>query len=171
MSLGTSQYVLEIGSVSVETFTGLVEGNLLASSELKVLPWQQRRAMTYNSSNLSLREVVEGLRDRSLASASWREVKSGVRYVLIYCPNFADNDLHLWLCTVEYTGEEWKSLWGELGRYPDLRFACVSQDEGIVISDDQLSPETFPWSEPSLLAAAVRSEFGSWVTREAVRST
>jgi hypothetical protein len=171
MSVVTSQYVLEIGSSSVETFTSIVERNLLASSELRVLPWQQQKAMTYSPSDLSLREVVEGLESRSFASASWREVKSGVRYVLLYCPNFADNDLNLWLCTVEYTGEEWKSLWGELGEYPELRFACVSQDEGILVSGDQLSPETFPWSEPSLLAAAVRSASGSWVTREAVRST
>jgi len=171
MSFGNSQYVLEIGSSSLETFTSIVERNLVASSELKVLPWQQQSSMMYSPSALSAHEVVRELQNRSLASASWQGTKSGVRYVLLYCPNFAGSDLSLWLCTVEYTGEEWKSLWRELEQYPQLRFACVSQDEGILVSDSQLAPSTFPWDEPSLLAAAVRSQSGEWVTRETLRFT
>jgi hypothetical protein len=98
-------------------------------------------------------------------------MKSGVRYVLLYCPHFAASNLSLWLCTVEYTDETWKAFWSELGANVAVRFACVSQEEGLLISDEQLSPDTFPWSDPSLLAAAVRSDSGAWVSREVALSS
>jgi hypothetical protein len=165
------QYVLEIGSPSLGVFSEIVQQNLLGSSGLQILPWAERESMAYSPSELSLREVMDGLVAQSLASAVWREMKSGVRYVLLYCPHFASCGLSLWLCTVEYTDETWKTLWQELEAYPDVRFACVSQDEGLFVSDDQLSPDTFPWSDPSLLAAAVRSVSGAWVSHESVPSS
>ena len=161
------QYVLEVGSPSLGLFSEIVERNLLGSSGLQVLPWAHRESMTFSPSELSLREVMDGLATQSLASAVWRDTKSGVRYVLLYCPHFAASGLSLWLCTVEYTDETWKTLWNELGAYQDVRFACVSQEEGLLLSDDQLSPDTFPWSDPTLLAGAVRSESGAWVSRAA----
>lgn len=160
------QYVLEIGSTSVKGFSEIIERNLLGSSKLQILLWEQRKSMTYSPSDLSLRDVLNGLVAQALASAVWRDVQLGVRYVLLYCPFFADSSLSLWLCTVEYTGETWRTLWSELGAYPDIRFACVSQEEGLLVSDEQLSPDTFPWSDPSLIAAAVRSPSGTWVSRE-----
>jgi hypothetical protein len=165
------QYVLEIGSSSLEELRQIVEFNLLGPSGLQVLPWVDRESMTYSSSDLSVSSVMEGLNGRSLASAIWRDVKAGVRYVLIYCPNFAASGLGLWMCTVEYTDETWGTLWGELGSHPSFRFACVSLEEGVLLSDGQLSPDNFPWSDPSLLAAAVRSETGEWVSREVALSS
>jgi hypothetical protein len=160
------QYVLEIGSTSLDVFGEIVEGgSLLGSSSAQVLPWGQRESMVYSPSDLSLGEVLNGLARQSLASAVWRDVQSGIRYVLVYCPHFADSGLDLWLCTIEYTDDTWKTIWNELDAYPDVRFACVSQEEGLLISDAQLSPDTFPWSDPSLLVAAVRSASGAWISR------
>jgi hypothetical protein len=165
------QYVLEIGSSSLEVFSDLIERNLLESSSVQVLPWVDREAMTFNPSELSLGGVFDALAHQALASAVWRDMKSGVRYVLLYCPHFAASNLSLWLCTVEYTDETWKAFWSELGANVAVRFACVSQEEGLLISDEQLSPDTFPWSDPSLLAAAVRSDSGAWVSREVALSS
>lgn len=165
------QYVLEIGSSSLGLFSEIVGRNLLGSSGLQVLPWVHRESMTFSPSELSLREIMDGLATQSLASAVWRDMRSGVRYVLLYCPHFAASDLSLWLRTVEYTDETWKTFWNELEAYQEVRFACVSQEEGLLLSDDQLSPDTFPWSDPILLVGAVRSESGAWVSRAAASSS
>jgi hypothetical protein len=160
------QYVLEVGSTSIDIFRKIVEQNVTGQSSLDILDWEHRESMIYAPSDLPVSAIMQGLSAQSFASAVWRDGGSGVRYVLLYCPHFSDSSLGLWLCTIEYTDETWRELWSELGAYPSVRFACVSQDEGLIISDDHLSPNTFPWSDRSLIVAAVRSASEAWVSRE-----
>lgn len=158
---------MEIGSTSLEALSNIVERSVAGQPSLHLLDWGHRESMTYTPSAIPLSDVLQGLTDQSIASAMWRDIGGGIRYLLLYCPRFSNSHLGLWVCTIEYTDEAWKSLWDELGTNPSFRFACVSQDEGLVVSEDQLSPDTFPWSDQSLLAAAVRSASGKWVSREA----
>jgi hypothetical protein len=158
---------MEIGSTSLESLSNIVERSLAGQPSLHLLAWEHRESMTYASSAIPLSDVIQGLAAQSFASAMWRDIGGAIRYVLLYCPHFSNSSLGLWVCTVEYTTDAWTVLWDELGTDPNLRFACVSQDEGLILSDDQLSPDTFPWSDRSLLAAAVRSVSGEWVSREA----
>jgi hypothetical protein len=163
------QFVLEIGSTSLESLRTIVERNLTEQSSLHVLAWEHRESMTYTPSAIPLSDVIQGLAAQSFASAMWRDIGGAIRYMLLYCPHFSNSNLGLWVCTVEYTTEAWTVSWDELGTDINLRFACVSQDEGLILSDDQLSPDTFPWSDRALLAAAVRSASGEWVSREAAK--
>ena len=161
------QYVMEIGSTSLESLSNIIERSVAGKPSLDVLAWEHQEAMTYVPSVLPLSEVTQRLAAQSFASAMWRDIGGGIRYVLLLCPHFSGSSLSLWVCTIEYTAETWKALWDELGTNPSLRFACVCQDEGLIVSEDQLSPDTFPWSDRSLLAAAVRSDSGEWVSRGA----
>jgi len=160
------QYVLEIGSTSLDVLGKIVEQTITGQASIDILEWECRESMVYTPSDLPMSAILQRLSAHSFASALWRDVGSAVRYVLLYCPHFANSSLGLWLCTVEYTDETWRALWSGLGAYPSVRFACVSQEEGLIISDDQLSPDTFPWSDRALIVAAVRSASEAWVFRE-----
>ncbi len=71
--------------------------------------------------------------------------------------------------TIEVTVEEWQFVWDALLDKPGLRFVCVAREEGIEVSNQQISPETFPWDVDGLLAAAVRTdEHSEWTRRVAI---
>jgi hypothetical protein len=68
--------------------------------------------------------------------------------------------------TVEVTGPNWKDIWNLLLAKSDLRFVCVGMEEGIELTDEVLSPETFPWNAWPAVISALRSNDGTWVVKE-----
>jgi hypothetical protein len=165
-----SQLVLEIGSTTIDILKNILEENLMGPTSSDVLTWQERDSMTYSRSDLPVSEVLRQLDEQLLASAVWKNGRSGVRYVLAFSPEFSINNLDLWLCTVEYTDETWTGLWDKLSEDPNVRFACVCEDEGLILTADQISPEMFPWSDSSLVVAGVRSKEGIWVSHQPLSS-
>jgi hypothetical protein len=155
---------MEIGSTSLEALCDIAASFIKGYSSLTVLTQKDQYSGNYIPSTIGMGEVIHGLSAEFLVSAAWSDLELGVRYVLLWCPNFGETRLGLWVCTVAYSSENWQELWGKLEASPSLRFACVCREEGLSITDDQLSPDTFPWSDPSLLAAAVRSDSGEWIS-------
>lgn len=112
--------------------------------------------------------TLHSLQDGTLAAASLRTSTSGIRSVLLMAPNPFGHGLSRWMGSIDFTtpAQHWRDLWSEVLSRGTLMAASLSLDDGIELSDDQLSVDTFPWEESRLVIAAVRAPNGAWVTRE-----
>lgn len=123
-------------------------------------------AMCYSETAKTLDEVAVDLQAGSVASAIIRTSDPRIRYALITSPKIHVPPLGLWMGTIEIQVEDWSFVWDALVRQSGLRFVCVGLEEGVELSDDQISGETFPWHETGLLAAAVRDDTqADWIQR------
>lgn len=117
-------------------------------------------------------DVVEAifrkLADGQIASATFRTKSEGVRYGLILQPRYNGQNLSMWMGTLELTTEDWRRYWDALLRFEALAFVCVGDEEGVELTDDDLTVSSFPWDEWPMLAGALRGGEGAtgWVMRE-----
>lgn len=112
--------------------------------------------------------TLRSLQDGTLAVASVRTSTPGIRFALLSAPNIFGGRLSHWLGTIDFTApaQNWRSVWSTALLHERLVAASLSLDDGIGVSDDQLSVDNFPWEEPRLVIAGVRAANGVWVTRE-----
>lgn len=118
------------------------------------------------------KEAIDDLSRRfataQIRSVTFRTESESVRYGLILAPHCWGQDLSMWMGTVELTDEDWRQCWDVLLRHDSLAFVCAGNEEGVELTDDQLTIASFPWDEWPMLAAALRTEGDDrgWVTRE-----
>jgi hypothetical protein len=112
--------------------------------------------------------TLRGLQQRTLAVASIRTSKPGIRSALVMAPNIFGGPLSQWMGSVDFTvpAQDWRRLWSTVLGQEGVVAASLSLDDGIELSDEQLSVDTFPWQESRLVIAGVRAANGAWVTRE-----
>jgi hypothetical protein len=112
----------------------------------------------------SLRRLREG----TLAAAIIRTSTPGIRFGLVTAPNVFGGRLSQWVGTVDFAApaQDWRTVWSTVLRDERLLAASLSLDDGIELSDEQLSVDRFPWEESRLVVAAVRGADGTWMTRE-----
>jgi hypothetical protein len=108
------------------------------------------------------------LQDGTLAAAILRTSTPGIRLALLTAPNIFGGHLSHWVGTIDFTApaQNWRSVWSTALHHERLVAASLSLDDGIDLSDDQLSVDKFPWQESRLVIAGVRAANGAWVTRE-----
>jgi hypothetical protein len=106
--------------------------------------------------------------DGQIVAATFRTESEGVRYGLILKPCYGGQDLSMWMGTVEVTTEDWRRYWDALLQFGSLAFVCVGDEEGVELTDGNLTVASFPWDEWPTLAGALRAGDGGtgWVIRE-----
>ena len=120
-------------------------------------------------------EAIEAISQKfehgEIVSATFRTESEGVRYGLITAPHYNGQRLSMWLGTVELTAIDWRSYWNALLRLDGLMFVCVGDEEGVELTDDNLTLASFPYNQWPMVVGALRNEQSgpSWVIRE--RST
>ncbi len=159
------QYVLEFGAAELVPVVEVLV-SLMGSPDIIEVAANQPDGPKYGRTAEELSKVVDDLRDGRLMSAILRSQAPDVRYGLIIRPHFFGQQLSLWMGTIESTSPDWKPMWRAVLSNDQLRFACIGSEEGVELSDDRLSVDTFPWQEWPMIIGALRSGGGSWVIKE-----
>jgi|SRR5579872_5706646 len=163
------QFVIEFGAERLETVSAAIKANLV--EPLRISIDSSESEMSYSDTTETLDEVITELAAGSVRSAIIRTSDPRIRYGLITSPRVHVPPLTLWMGTIELGVDDWNFVWDALLRQSGLRFVCVGLEEGVEVSDEQMSPETFPWDVDGLLAAAVRSDVKSeWTRRPAIHA-
>jgi hypothetical protein len=161
------QFVIEFGAEQLESVASAIKATV--AEPLRISIDSEESEMSYSATARTLDEVATDLATGSVPSAIIRTTDPRIRYALITSPRIHVPPLALWMGTIEVTVEEWQFVWDALLDKPGLRFVCVAREEGIEVSNQQISPETFPWDVDGLLAAAVRTdEHSEWTRRVAI---
>ena len=115
-----------------------------------------------------LDSTLRSLQDGTLAAAILRTSTPGVRLAVLSAPNVFGGRLSQWVGPIDFTApaQNWRPIWSTALRHERVLAASLSLDDGIELSDEQLSVDKFPWQESRLVIAAVRAANGAWVTRE-----
>lgn len=159
-----SQYVIEFGAETVRAIAEAITRVLLAPYDISVD--EPQRECNYVSVDKPLSLVIDDLEKGAVASAIIRGRDERIRYALITRPRFNKSKLSKWMGTIEVTFEDWSFAWESLLEQNDLLFVCVGEEEGVELSDEQLGPDAFPWTQWPLLIGAIRSRADrQWVTR------
>ena len=111
--------------------------------------------------------LSQKLTDGEVVAVTFRTGSKVVRYGLILRPRYRGQDLSMWLGTVELGTEDWRRYWDALLRCDALTFACVGDEEGVDLTDNDIAVDAFPWGEWPMLVGALRAGEGGtgWVIR------
>jgi hypothetical protein len=121
----------------------------------------------YIPTNDTLESAEAKLARREISAFSVHPREGMVRYALILKPYFEGQSLSLYLGTIEYTGRDYEPIWDLLLATAGLTFVCLGLEEGVELTDTQLTLETFPWGEWPVVIAALRDTgSGLWTTRK-----
>ena len=168
-----AQVVIEFGSATLgpvlDAMVSLIDQPSVLEMELR-----SGGGLTSPATKGAIEALSQKFTDREIASVTFRTETNEIRYGLILEPRFNGQDLAMWMGTVELTTEEWRPYWDKLLRFDGLAFVCVGDEEGVELSDQNLTVSSFPWNEWPLMAAALRGNEGQgsdWVVRERVGST
>lgn len=159
------QLVFEFGS---HEFRPVVEAIRRAIGEIpydiQCLP---ATGTDYIPTNDTLESVEAKLARTEISAFSLHPREGMVRYALILKPHFEGNSLSQYLGTIEYAGRDFWPVWDLLLKTPELTFACLGFEEGLELTNAQLTPKTFPWGDWPVVIAALRDAgSGLWTTRK-----
>ena len=158
------QFVVEFGAQQLRFVAEAIKLNLAEPSRISID--SADREMSYADTAKTFDEVLNDLAGGTVASAIIRTSDARIRYALITSPRTHVPPLTLWMGTIEISVENWTFAWEALLKQTGLSFVCVGLEEGIELGDEQISPGTFPWSAPGLVAGAVRTDPQSdWTQR------
>lgn len=123
----------------------------------------------------ALDAIPQRFADRKLSSVTIRTDAVGIRYGLVMEPHFSGQGLAMWMGTIELTANDWRPYWDRILKFEGLVFACVGDEEGVELSDQELTVDSFPWDRWPLLVGAVRHSTGGeeleWLIRERASGT
>lgn len=160
-------YVLQIigGDLSEIAETML---SLIGTPEQIEVARNESSGPSYVPAAKDLEGTLRSLQDGTVGAAILRTSTPGFRLALLTAPNVFRGLLSQWVGTLDFTtpAQDWRKVWSTALRHDGLRAASLSLDDGIELSNEQLSVDTFPWQESRLVIAAVRAADGAWVTRE-----
>lgn len=121
----------------------------------------------YIPTNDTLESAEAKLATAEISAFSVHPREGMFRYALILKPYFEGQSLSVYLGTIEYTERDYEPIWDLLLATPGLTFVCLGLEEGVELTDAQLTLETFPWREWPVLIAALRDAgTGLWTTRK-----
>lgn len=161
-----SQVVIEFGS---PTFGPVFDAVLSLIGRPTAIDTESRSGGrgTFPATKDALEAIAKKFADGQIASATFRTESGGVRYGLILEPRYNGQDLSVWMGTVELTTDDWRPYWDALLLFDALAFVCVGEEEGVELTDGNLTVDSFPWDEWPLLVGALRAEGGSrWLIKE-----
>lgn len=162
-----AQYVIEFGAEKLRFIGEAIRASLAEPHEIVIDSTQNE--MSYADTGKTLCEVLEDLEAGIVRSAIIRNSDPRIRYALITSPKVHVPGLTLWMGTIEVGVENWRFIWDLLLRQFGLKFVCAGAEEGVELSDEQISPGTFPWTAHHLIVAAVRmDDHSDWVVRDRV---
>jgi hypothetical protein len=158
-----AQYVIEFGSENIGPVAHSIQQCLDRPYELVACDLHHELAP--GEVRGSLADILKGLESGHLGSVTLRNGDARIRYALITSPRLDGCTLNLWIGTIEVGVEDWRFVWDQLLLHDGLKFVCVGAEEGVELTDGQITAETFPWSEWPLVVGAVKTPDGEWVIR------
>jgi hypothetical protein len=168
---GTSEaggfYVLQVIAEDLSAITESVFPMIGVPERIEVAV-NEPDGPNYVSAPADLDATLRSLQDLTIAVVSLQTSTPGIQNVLLMAPNILGGRLSRWMGSIDFTtpAQNWGSVWSIAIRNTPLVAASVSLDDGIELSDEQLTYEKFPWQEPRLVIGAVRAANGEWITRE-----
>ena len=162
-----AQYVFEFGGADLAAVADALTSWLGIPASIEVAK-EQPGGPDYQPTSDGLPNVLDRLRTRALSSAILRSGKPDLRYGLILAPHFNGQPLSQWMGTLESTDSDWKPMWDTVLKNDRLQFASLGFEEGVDLTDDHLTVDTFPWNEWPMVIGALRDADGKWIIRESV---
>jgi hypothetical protein len=160
------QLVFEIGATELQPVIEAIE--LAIGSVAYTLSCVPKGSEAFSPTRDTLSSAAIKLEAGEIGAFSLHPTRGLIRYALVLEPYFANRGTSLYLGTIEYTGDDYRDLWNVLLGLGGLRVVCVGFEEGVELTDEQLTPGSFPWDQWPLIIGAVRDETTStsWTIRE-----
>lgn len=160
------QLVYEFGARNVEPVSEAIRQALGSTPySVKCMP---NDSDMYEPTEDSLSSATLKLKNGDLASFSLHPHAGLIRYALVTCPYFAGEQRCVYLGTIEYLGEEFRTLWNLILGVRGLSIACLGFEEGVELDDNAMKLDAFPWNQWPLVIGALRDQFGlqQWTIRQ-----
>ncbi|WP_035352972.1 hypothetical protein [Edaphobacter aggregans] len=156
------QIVFEFAAEAVEHLFRLIQAVIVPVQKVRVMACSDRDSLLYQDFSGAPDDLLSQLKD-GVACSIVMFSTGEIRYGLITCPHFNGQNLSRWMGTIEISSLDWQTIWEQILASPNLELACAAVDEGIELTDETIAQDSFPWSDPSLLAGAIRSVDGTWI--------
>jgi hypothetical protein len=160
------QLVYEFGAQQLEPVVDAIQRALGSTQYL--MKCMQNDSDTYELTEDSFSSATLKLKEGALTSFSMHPNDGLIRYALVTRPFFAGQQLSAYLGTLEYLGDDYKTLWNLILSVQGLCVACLGFEEGVELEDKILHTGTFPWNQWPLVISALRDPPGSqqWTIRQ-----
>lgn len=159
-----SQYVIEFGSERIGPVARSIQACL--DRPRKPVAYNLKHELAPGDAATSFTDSLKALESGDLGFVTFANSDSRIRYGMITSPRLDGCTSKLWMGTIELGVGDWRFVWDELLLQDGLKFVCVGAEEGVELTDGQITAETFPWTEWPLVIGAVKSPNREWVIRE-----
>lgn len=163
-----AQFVIEFGATEIDPVFNAVL-TLVENPSLLDVSLRSGGSVSIPATEGNLNEVHQQFVQGEITSATIRTGVTDIRYGLLLAPHFDGQDLSLWMGTIELTTDDWHPYWEKLLKLDGLVVVCTGEEEGVELTDGNLTVTSFPWEEWPLLIGALRDDTGrksAWVIRE-----
>jgi hypothetical protein len=164
-----TQILLEFGATTQAPVRRALETALAdVTYALEVLPVQHTTDLLYRrvdtDPDQAYAEAVAG----DISSIRFRGKGVHVTWALLFAPSFGADRARPWTGVVELTHASYRPLFDQLLKNEGLHFLVASEEETLDLTPALIDPETFPWNEPRIIAAAVQTSSrvkAEWIIR------
>jgi hypothetical protein len=160
------QFVFTVTADSLTPIVAAVEKILVGRDYSIHASRNPRDGFTESAEDLS--DAVARLEHGTFSTVIVRPKAAPVEFSLIHHPSTSEGLFSLYSATFEYTARRWSTMWNLLLSCAGLRVVSLGMEEGVELTDDVLTPASFPWNKWPLIIAAVRSDrpHADWVIGE-----
>jgi hypothetical protein len=123
------------------------------------------KSLQYEPTQHGLDWAAHQISAGQLSSFSLHPLNGGIRYALLNGPGIGGDKRPGYMGTIEYTLPDYIHIWNELLQVNGLGMVCLGHEEGLEFTDEQFTPEDFPWHDNVLVIGAVRSPIGDWIQK------
>lgn len=162
---GAALYVLQIVAAQLSVLVPTVRSIVGKHRSIEVAR-NDKNGPNYEREAGDLELALDRLQTGELAVVVLRISQRGFRSALLMAPSIFGGRLSQWMAAIEFTAEDWRPIWDAALSERRASLVCLSIDDDLDLSDDEVSVQTFPWNESRLVAAAVRDAKGEWVVHE-----
>lgn len=163
--------VLEVGAPSLKS--------LLSSLRMALDECPDRRAtlrgavgsdLDYRAVSSNLEFECRRLQGGELTSLVVEFTDCPVRSAMVFPPEFDNSGLPWWSLYVDFNGQGALRLFDSLLGVGDSLHVVLTVEESLGVTPSQSSLDSFPWDDPRIVKAALRTASG-WVVRTPAAGT
>lgn len=159
-----SQILFEFGAESPRSILdALTLATENAKYDVKVLLPEDVESIEYRKTKDTIESAGRKLQRGEIASLLVYPHDGTIRYAMMSGPKTWGEDFSLWYGAIEAVESSVLALFNRLLTV-QLLFVSLAMEESLELRNEHLQPGKFPWTEPQLIIAAVRSneDDGNW---------
>jgi hypothetical protein len=155
------QIILEVQASTLGSIGQALHGACPdANHSIEVLDADGWEDLIYRRTDLTLAEVLERMGRGEIVSLRAAPREGPISLLLVFAPGFGEESTAMWVLSVELATENYRALFDRLRSVGGVAFVAVTAEETLDIDGASVTSETFPWSSPRLILAAVADRTG-----------